>query len=72
MVWALLMFFFDGTSSEGGELPHCIIGRGKVVQLIRETGPKDHTCTVNQGKTGEDRALLMFQNDVSAPLRKHK
>lgn len=39
--------FLDGTSSEGGELPHCIIGRGKVVQLIRETGPKYHTCTVN-------------------------
>jgi hypothetical protein len=39
--------FFDGTSSEGGELPHCIIGRGKMVQLIRETGPKDHTSTVN-------------------------
>jgi hypothetical protein len=40
-------FFFDETSSEGGELPHCIIGRGKMVQLIRETGPKDRTSTVN-------------------------
>jgi hypothetical protein len=40
-------FFFDGTSSEGGELPHCIKGRGKMVQLIRETGPENHTSTVN-------------------------
>jgi hypothetical protein len=39
---------FDGTSSEGRELPHCIIRRGeKMVQIIRETGPEDHTGTVN-------------------------
>jgi hypothetical protein len=39
--------FFDGTSSEGGELPHCIKGRRKMIQLIRKTGPENHTCTVN-------------------------
>jgi hypothetical protein len=43
----LAFFFFDGTSSEGGELPHCIKGRGKMVQLIRKTEPKNHTSTVN-------------------------
>ena len=36
-------FFFDETSSEGGGLPQCIIERGKMVQLIRETGPENHT-----------------------------
>jgi hypothetical protein len=32
--------FFDETSSEGGELPHCIKERGKMVQLIRKPDPK--------------------------------
>jgi hypothetical protein len=37
----------DETSAEGGELPHCIKGRGKIVELIRKTGPEDHRGTVN-------------------------
>jgi hypothetical protein len=37
----------DETGSEGGELPRCIKGRGKMVQLIRKTGPEDHRSTVN-------------------------
>jgi hypothetical protein len=45
-----MLDYFDETSSEGGELPQFIEGRGKMVQLIRETGPENHTCTVNYGK----------------------
>jgi hypothetical protein len=43
----VVMIFFYGTSPEGGEFPHYIIGRGEMVQLIREIGPKNHTSTVN-------------------------
>jgi hypothetical protein len=38
---------FYEISLEGGELPHFIKGREKMIHLIRETGSENHTCTVN-------------------------